>query len=73
MYNIISLDLYLTETGLKTYFRLKTQLDQPKHTNTMQSHLDYWESLQFSAEALWFKQYTAVSYTHLTLPTTPYV
>ena len=53
MYNIIPLDLHLTETGLKSYLRLKTQLDQPKHTKLLQSHLSYW----------------AVSYTHLTLPT----
>ena len=32
MYNITPLDLHLTETGLKTYLRLKSQLDQPKHT-----------------------------------------
>ena len=69
MYNIIPLDLHLTETGLKTYLRLKSQLDQPKHTTKLQSHLDYWECLQISAEplwqaddscheALWFKQYS---------------
>ena len=43
MYNIIPLDLYLTETGLKTYLRLKSQLDQPKHTSRIQSQLDYWD------------------------------
>ena len=32
MYKITPLDLHLTETGLKTYLRLKSQLDQPKHT-----------------------------------------
>ena len=69
MYNITPLDLHLTETGLKTYLRLKSQLDDPKHTQKIQSHLDYWDSLQVSAEplwqtddscheSLWFKQYT---------------
>ena len=69
LYNIIPLDLHLTKTGLKTYLRLKTQLDNPRHTNTLQSHLSYWDSLQISAEplwqsddscheSLWFKQYT---------------
>ena len=68
MYNIIPLDLHLTETGLKTYLRLKTQLGNPRHTDSLLSHLSYWDSLQFSAEplwqvddscheALWFKQY----------------
>ena len=32
MYNIIPLDLHLTEAGLKSYLRLKVQLDQPKRT-----------------------------------------
>ena len=69
MYNITPLDLHLTETGLKTYLRLKSQLDDPRHTSKIQSHLDYWDSLQVSAEplwqtddscheSLWFKQYT---------------
>ena len=34
MYNITPLDLHLTETGLKTYLRLKTQLDNPKKPRT---------------------------------------
>ena len=69
MYNITPLDLHLTETGLKTYLRLKSQLDLPRHTIKVQNHLKYWDSLQISAEplwqaddscheSLWFKQYT---------------
>ena len=69
MYNITPLDLHLTETGLKTYLRLKYQLDHRRHTMKIQSHLKYWGSLQISAEplwqaddsyheSLWFKQYT---------------
>ena len=69
MYNITPLDLHLTEIGLKTYLRLKAQLDQPNHTINTQGHLNYWDSLQISAsplwqaddschESLWFKQYT---------------
>ena len=69
MYNITPLDLHLTETGLKTYLRIKAQLDQPRHTNTLQNHLSYWDGLQISAEplwqaddscqeSLWFKQYS---------------
>ena len=69
IYNITPLDLHLTETGMKIYLRLKAQLDDPKHTTKIQSHLDYWDSLQINAEplwqvddscneSLWFKQYT---------------
>ena len=69
MCNIIPLDLHLIETGLKSYLRLKSQLDQPKTTSSIQNHLSYWDSLQISAEPLWqaddscheplwFKQYT---------------
>ena len=67
MYNIIPLDLHLTEIGLKTYLRLIPQLDQPNKNTT--GHLNYWENLQINAEPLWqaddscnipqwFKQYT---------------
>ena len=68
LYNISPLDLHLTEIGLKTFLRLKSQLDSPKYTQTAPSHLSYWDSLQVSAEplwqtddscneAMWFKQY----------------
>ena len=39
MYNITPLDLHLTDIGLKTYLRLKSQLHQPKHTINTQGHL----------------------------------
>ena len=62
------LDLHLIEIGLKTYLRLKQQLDTPKDTTRIQGHLSYWDSLQTNAkplwqaddtcnEAQWFKQY----------------
>lgn len=68
MYNIMPLDLHLIEIGLKTYLRLKQQLDTPKDTTHIQGHLSYWDSLQTNAkplwqaddtcnEAQWFKQY----------------
>ena len=53
MYNIIPLDLHLMETGLKTYLRLKQQLDNPKPTARIQGHLSFWDSLQTQAEPLW--------------------
>ena len=41
LYNIKPLDLHLTETGIKTYLRLKQQLDTPKQTERIQGHLSY--------------------------------
>ena len=53
LYNIVPLDLHLTETGLKTYLRLKNHLDQPRSTELSQGHLSNWDNLQISAEPLW--------------------
>ena len=47
MYNIPPLDMFIQESGLMTYARLKTQLDKPWHSNkTFQTpHLAHWENL----------------------------
>ena len=68
LYNIIPLDLHLTEVGLKAYLRLKSQLDTPWCTENSYPHLNHWDCLKLNSHSLlqqddrcnitdWFKQY----------------
>ena len=69
MYNIIPLDLHLTEMGLKTYLGIRQQLDIPWDCTKLFPHLGYWHNLKLNTHSLlqlddrcniveWFKQYT---------------
>ena len=64
----MSLDLHLTEIGLKSFLRQRVQLNTPWDCIKTEPHLSYWNSLATATQELlqqddrcnietWFKQY----------------